>query len=41
MCGGANPAALEFVLVQFPQNPLSIAEFPHFSGKRELLKSLV
>jgi hypothetical protein len=25
MCGGANPAALEFVLAQLPQNPSNLA----------------
>jgi hypothetical protein len=39
MCGRANPAALEFVLAQFPQNPSNLAKFPHFSGKRGLHKS--
>ncbi len=41
MCGGANPAALEFVPAQFPQNPFDPAKFPHFSRKRGLLKSFV
>jgi len=41
MCGRANPAALRFVPAQFPQNPSNPAKFPHFSRKRELLKSFV
>jgi hypothetical protein len=41
MCGRANPAALEFVPAQFPQNPPDSAKFPHFSRKRGLLKSFI
>jgi len=33
--------ALEVLPAQFPQNPSNLAKFPHFSRKRELIKSFV